>query len=247
MHRPAGQGTTESDLRARTRLGPRPYPASVSVRVYVRVEAGGGVTTSATARGGVLRVLAQAGGDLVDACPAEEADGDIVEEGHHRGPLPAVQGALVLTERDILDAMQAVLDRRVPACGCAALGRKQAFGRPRGRLVIPLCSACVVIPCSRQVRSRQRAGRPPCVQIAAGIAVTNRRSRRRVLQAGAPPARRPTAHRPPTGPGAAVATCSRSGPHIALRCTPGRAPIAAPLRHHPRRSGSGHRFVAAPP
>ena len=90
-------------------------------------------------RGGVLGVLAQAGGDLLDACPAEEADGGVAQEGCHRRPLPFVQGALVLPQRDILDALQPVLDRRVPACGCAAFEREQALRGPSAgeRLVIP--------------------------------------------------------------------------------------------------------------
>ena len=84
--------------------------------------------------GGVLRVLAQAGGDPVDARAAQEAEGGVAEEGHHRGPLPRVEGALVLPERDVLDAVQAVLDGPV-----AALEREQALGGPSAgeRLVIP--------------------------------------------------------------------------------------------------------------
>ena len=42
---------------------------------------------------GVLGVLAEAGGDLVDAGAAQEADGGVAQEGHHGRPLPAVEGA----------------------------------------------------------------------------------------------------------------------------------------------------------
>ena len=61
----------------------------------------------------VLSVVAQAGTDLVDAGPAQQADGSITEEGHHGRPLSQMDRALVLTERHILDPVQPVLN--VPA------------------------------------------------------------------------------------------------------------------------------------
>jgi hypothetical protein len=60
-----------------------------------------------------LGVVAETRGDLLDACPAQEADRGIPEEGHHGRPLPGVEGALVLAEGDILGAMEHILN--VPA------------------------------------------------------------------------------------------------------------------------------------
>jgi hypothetical protein len=64
-------------------------------------------------RGGILGVVTETRGDLLDARPAQEADCGITQEGHHRRSLPGVQGALVLTEGDILGAMEVILN--VPA------------------------------------------------------------------------------------------------------------------------------------
>ena len=58
-------------------------------------------------------MVAETGGNLLDACAAQEADGGITQEGHHRRSLPFVEGALVLAEGDILRAMQVVLDAPV--------------------------------------------------------------------------------------------------------------------------------------
>ena len=63
--------------------------------------------------GGVLGVVAETRGNLLDARAAQEADGGITQEGHHRRSLPFVEGALVLAEGDILRAMQVVLDAPV--------------------------------------------------------------------------------------------------------------------------------------
>ena len=60
-------------------------------------------------RGGVLGVLGQAGGKLLDACTPQQANGGIPWDGHHGRPLSAVQGASVLPQRDILDPVQPAL------------------------------------------------------------------------------------------------------------------------------------------
>ena len=83
-------------------------------------------------------MLAKACGDVADACPTEETDGGIPEEGHHRGALPGMQGALVLPERDILDAMQAGLDSLIANGKTADAGHEGRWGsrsgsRPRAR------------------------------------------------------------------------------------------------------------------
>ena len=67
-------------------------------------------------------MLAQACGDLVDARSAQEADAGIAEEGQGGRPLPGLEGALVLAERESLDPVQPVLD-----CPMAALEREQAL------------------------------------------------------------------------------------------------------------------------
>lgn len=81
--------------------------------------------------GRVLAVAAHAGGGLVDAGPVEEADGGIAQERHHRGSLSPTAGALVLAQGHVLDPVEAVLDTRVPAFGCATLEGQQAVGWPR--------------------------------------------------------------------------------------------------------------------
>ena len=77
--------------------------------------AGGWSNDQGDGRVGVLGVFAQTRGNLVDARSVEETEGGITEEGHHDGPLPSMEGALVLTERDILGSMQAVLNRPMTA------------------------------------------------------------------------------------------------------------------------------------
>ena len=101
-------------------------------------------------RGGVLGVLAQARGDLVDACSAEEAEGGIAEEGHDGRALPGVEGAPVLAERHVLDAVQLVLDGPV-----AVLEREQALRGPglEREAGDAVEQRLFGRPCSRQVRS----------------------------------------------------------------------------------------------
>ena len=81
-----------------------------------------------------MGALAQAGGDLVDARAAQEAEGGIAEENHHRGPLPGVEGAPVLLERGILDAMQPILDRQCPHFRASTRGRP-CVGRQAGAAI----------------------------------------------------------------------------------------------------------------
>jgi hypothetical protein len=64
--------------------------------------------------GGILGVLSEKRGDLLDARPAQEADGGITQEGHHRRFLPGMEGALVLAEGDILGAMHIILSDNWP-------------------------------------------------------------------------------------------------------------------------------------
>ena len=63
--------------------------------------------------GGVLGVSPQAGGNLCDVRAVQETDGSILEERHHGGSLPGMQGTLVLSQGHILGPRQAVLQGRM--------------------------------------------------------------------------------------------------------------------------------------
>ena len=78
-------------------------------------------------------VLSEKRGDLLGARPTQEADGDTTQEGHHRRPLPGMEGALVLAEGNILGGMHVILD-----ASTVPFERQEAGGPCAGsRLVMP--------------------------------------------------------------------------------------------------------------
>lgn len=67
---------------------------------------------------GLLRVLAveaEAGGDAPNARQVQEVEGGVAQQGQNGRPLPEVDEAGVLAERDVLLAVEPVLDRPMAA------------------------------------------------------------------------------------------------------------------------------------
>jgi len=53
----------------------------------------------------VLAVVTQAGGDLADAGPVQQADGSLAQQGHDGRSLPLMDGALIFPQGHIRDAV----------------------------------------------------------------------------------------------------------------------------------------------
>ena len=108
--------------------------------------------------GGVLAVVTQAGGDLADAGPMQEADGGLAQEGPDSGPVPLMDEALILAQDHILDAVEASLAGPMPALERQEAVRRPCLGPPARD---PSCSARLASPCSRQVRTRRQTWATP--------------------------------------------------------------------------------------
>ncbi len=105
-------------------------------------------------------MVAQAGGNLTDAGPMQEADGRVAQGGH--GGRPLMEGALVLAQGHILDAVEAMLAGPLPALEGQEAIRRPCLGPQAGDPIVqrPLGLA-VLAPSALQVRSRWQTWASP--------------------------------------------------------------------------------------
>ena len=107
----------------------------------------------------VLTMVAQAGGDAPHAAPVQQAERGLAQQRHDGWPLPTVDQAPVFAQRDVLVAVQQILDPPVPAFqGQEAVGGGVFRRQTRDPVVPRLLPLAVLAPGPLQAEDLSEPG-----------------------------------------------------------------------------------------